>query len=126
MRQQLSSVASFIACLLLLTGSAVTILATPGDLDTTFGILGQLSDTSLVNAQATAVQADGKILAVGNKSFRAAVVRYNADGSIDTSFGTDGRVFADTTYGIFHSVLVQADGKIVAAGRMTTTHSSCV
>lgn len=117
MRQQLSSVASFIACLLLLTGSAVTILATPGDLDTTFGILGQLSDTSLVNAQATAVQTDGKILAVGNKSFRAAVVRYNSDGSIDTSFGTDGRVFADTTYGIFHSVLVQADGKIVAAGR---------
>ncbi|HQU81907.1 MAG TPA: delta-60 repeat domain-containing protein [Pyrinomonadaceae bacterium] len=91
--------------------------AAPGDLDTSFGILGQVYDNSLVTIHGSAIQADGKIIAVGNKSSIPTVVRYNVDGSLDYGFGTNGSVFGDTTYGIFNSVVVQEDGKIVAAGR---------
>jgi uncharacterized delta-60 repeat protein len=45
-------------------------------------------------------------------------VRYNADGSLDTSFGTGGRVTTDffAEYDIVSSVLIQPDGQIVAVG----------
>ncbi|MCA9066026.1 MAG: hypothetical protein KDA96_23320, partial [Planctomycetaceae bacterium] len=69
-----------------------------------------------------AVQADGKILVSGasnngsNDDF--ALVRYNTDGSLDTSFDTDGilttAVGASSEYGA--SVTIQADGKILVAG----------
>jgi uncharacterized delta-60 repeat protein len=68
------------------------------------------------------VQSDGKILVVGfttiNGTYDIALVRYNTDGSLDTSFDTDGIV----TTRIGHSndtgdsVTVQADGKILVAG----------
>jgi uncharacterized delta-60 repeat protein len=45
------------------------------------------------------------------------VVRYEADGALDTSFGTDGRVKTAFSAGAFpHDVVVQADGKIVVVG----------
>lgn len=117
MRKQVLFVRSFVGIIVVLISSAAQIWAAPGDLDTGFGILGQVYDSSMVGIRGTAVQADGKIVAVGTKDFKAAVVRYNVDGSIDYSFGTQGRVFGDTEYGIFYSVVVQDDGKIVAAGR---------
>src|SRR4030095_1301139 len=52
-----------------------------------------------------------------------ALARYNDDGSLDSSFGTGGRVttdiggFSDTAY----AVAVQPDGKIVAAGSANFT-----
>jgi uncharacterized delta-60 repeat protein len=82
-------------------------------------------------ANAIAVQTDGKTVAaggvtgiVGNNNHDFAVFRYNADGSLDTSFDTDGKVttsfnnYAETAY----AVAIQADGKIIAAG--TTDLSS--
>jgi hypothetical protein len=39
---------------------------------------------------AVAVQADGKVVAVGTKTSRAAVVRLNIDGNLDTAFGGGG------------------------------------
>src|SRR5439155_8339942 len=68
-----------------------------------------------------ALQDDGKIvvagdtLAPGNNDF--AVARYNANGSLDTSFNGTGKATADFSqidYG--RSVAVQGDGKIVVAG----------
>ncbi|TAL48966.1 MAG: hypothetical protein EPN89_06350, partial [Methylovulum sp.] len=67
------------------------------------------------------VQADGKILLGGwsniGSSYDFALVRYNTDGSLDTSFGSNGKVttdFGDDERG--HSVAVQADGKILLGG----------
>ena len=74
--------------------------ADPGDLDPTFGnngkvvtVLGQRSITAL----ATALQADGKILAVGYSQvpslfwqFNFVLARYNVDGSLDRGFGDAG------------------------------------
>src|SRR5262249_32374064 len=69
-----------------------------------------------VEVHAVALQADGKIVVAGtNGGFL--LLRYNADGSLDTSFDGDG--IATTTAGgaqVAYGVAVQADGKIVAAG----------
>lgn len=72
----------------------------------------------------TAVQADGKIVLAGTRfsttggDWDFAVLRYNADGTPDTSFGSEGRVFTPIgprdDYG--RAVAIQPDGKIVVAG----------
>jgi len=99
-----------------------------GGLDTSFGTGGKVS-TAFNNggrsdeALAVAVQPDGKILVAGTSDQGAtgydfALARYNADGTLDTSFGSGGRVTtsfgndADTAY----AVLLQPDGKIVLGG----------
>src|SRR5262249_55576828 len=76
-----------------------------------------------------AVQADGKIVQVGetsapdNSTSDFAAVRYNPDGSLDPSFDFDGRV--TTSFGASNAadgwnVAVQADGRIVVAGDVRT------
>jgi uncharacterized delta-60 repeat protein len=92
-----------------------------GSLDTTFGGDGKVrTNFTAVSDGATgvAIQADGKIVAAGNANGGAesALARYNPDGTLDTTFGGDGKVrtnFAQRT----DAVAIQADGKIVAAGR---------
>ncbi len=65
-----------------------------GDLDVTFGQNGHaLSDWSTTSAVASiafavAIQADGKSVAVGE----GGLIRYQSDGSVDTSFGVNGIV----------------------------------
>jgi uncharacterized delta-60 repeat protein len=64
-----------------------------------------------------AVQSDNKIVAAGGSSGDFAVVRYNVDGSLDPTFGSGGIVL--TEFGgrdVAYGVVLQADGKIVAAG----------
>jgi uncharacterized delta-60 repeat protein len=54
-----------------------------------------------------------------------ALARYNTDGSLDTTFGGDGKVMTDFMMGgpdEANAVALQGDGKIVAAG--SVTHSS--
>jgi uncharacterized delta-60 repeat protein len=95
-----------------------------GSLDTSFGTNGKvLTDFggSFDRAYAVALQADGKIVAAGETNAASggfALVRYNMDGSLDTSFDGDGKV--TTSFGgntAAYSVAIQADGKIVVAGR---------
>lgn len=71
--------------------------------------------------RALAVQDDGKIVAAGRTfngaDFDFALARYNPDGSLDNSFGANGLVSTDIIVDdAAEAVLVQADGKIVAAG----------
>ncbi|MBS1792525.1 MAG: carboxypeptidase regulatory-like domain-containing protein [Acidobacteria bacterium] len=94
-----------------------------GTLDPTFGT-GGLVVTSLGTSgdhvYAVAVQPDGKIVAAGDFSNNAgiAVVRYNPNGTLDTSFDTDGKVttVVGTGFNNAQTVAIQPDGKIVAAG----------
>ncbi len=69
-------------------------------------------------ANAIARQPDGKIVLAGVGSGGFALVRYDSDGTPDGTFGAGGRV--DTGFGTgfanASSVLVQPDGKLVAAG----------
>ena len=60
-----------------------------------------------------ALQSDGKIVVAADFS----VVRYNSDGTLDTTFDTDG--IATTNIGAgqaAHAVAVQSNGKIIVAG----------
>ena len=113
----------------LLIFSGVTAMAVvPGDLDTDFGSNGWV--TTAIGSDndyglSTAIQADGKVVVAGfsnnGADYDFAVVRYNADGSLDTGFGTGGQV--TTAIGAGHdygyAVAIQADGKIVVAGAST-------
>ncbi|MCF7536357.1 calcium-binding protein [Pseudomonas petrae] len=90
-----------------------------GELDIRFGDQGKLYlDTALgfrSDSEVT-VQVDGKIIVVGHDiaSSVSSVLRLNADGSFDTSFGEKGMVtIGDSSP---DAVTVQADGKIVVAG----------
>jgi uncharacterized delta-60 repeat protein len=95
-----------------------------GSLDTTFGTGGKVTTAvSSLNdwINAIAIQPDGKIVGVGYYQVTGAskllVVRYNANGSLDTGFGTGG--YTATAVGPSanaFAVMLQPDGKIVAAG----------
>jgi uncharacterized delta-60 repeat protein len=69
-------------------------------------------------AAAVAIQLDGKIVAVSSSANHFVVVRYNPDGSFDTTFNGDGKVITGfgSTYETARAVAIQADGKIVVAG----------
>jgi uncharacterized delta-60 repeat protein len=45
------------------------------------------------------LQPDGKIVVVGASEGRFAVVRYNPDGSLDPTFGTQGKVITQVSTG---------------------------
>jgi uncharacterized delta-60 repeat protein len=102
--------------------------ATDGDLDPTFGTGGMVTtdiDRSTDIANAVAIQADGKLVVVGqtykqndysNEDF--VVTRYNTDGTLDTTFGRGGKVRTDFPglAAVPSAVVIQSDGKIVVAG----------
>ena len=102
---------------------------TNGSLDTSFDGDGHVSTSigSLDYARSVVIQPDGKIVAAGTSDSNFALARYNTDGSLDTSFDTDGRVttaaFIFVTDGIV-AVALQSDGKIVAAGYSGNTQSN--
>src|SRR5438552_14047062 len=65
-------------------------LLSAGGLDATFGHAGSASaafSSAKARSNAMAVGTDGKIVEVGTNADNLAVVRYNADGSLDTTFG---------------------------------------
>lgn len=78
-------------------------------------------NSSLDSARAVAIQEDGKMIAAGYSnaggSNNFALARYNIDGSLDTSFNGTGKVVTD--FGSddqINAIVLQTDGKIVAAG----------
>ena len=94
-----------------------------GTLDTGFGTNGttttDIDNNSLDAAYAVALQPDGKIIAAGDSEGAFVVVRYNADGTLDTGFGTNGTTTTDidnNSLDAAHAVALQPDGKIIAAG----------
>ena len=97
------------------TGALKTNFGTGGIVTTDFGSGNDVANALLVDA-------NGKIVVVGSASNGSdldfAVARYNADGSLDTSFDTDGKVTTDFGSGddSARAVAVQPDGKLVVAG----------
>jgi uncharacterized delta-60 repeat protein len=96
-----------------------------GSLDNTFGSGGIVttqvgSDND--NGEAVAIQTDGRIVVAGysynGSNYDFAVVRYNTNGNLDTTFSGDGiDTFAIGDYDDkAMAVGIQTDGKIVVAG----------
>ncbi len=99
----------------------------PGNLDATFGTNGLVVapvGTGNDQAYAVALQSDGKILVAGNTFTNTTdqedffLMRYLPNGTLDASFGTNGKVTTD--FGASDdgakAVAVQPDGKILVAG----------
>jgi uncharacterized delta-60 repeat protein len=114
----------FAASVLVLAHS-LPALAAAGVLDSSFGVAGQVTTNlgpGFDAAFAMTVQDDGKTVAVGKTSGaggRFALVRYLDDGSLDSSFGGDGKVMTNLSPAgdWANAVAIQDDGKIVVAGR---------
>src|SRR5207249_11295173 len=96
-----------------------------GGLDAGFGTGGKVTTPiGSVDDEACALvlEPDGKLVAAGysdrGSNNAVALVRYNANGSLDTSFGTGGKV--TTAIGSVDdegfALVLQPDGKLVAAG----------
>ena len=100
-------------------GLEARVLFVAGAIDSTFGAFGGgvARGPEGVVIHALGVQPDGKIVAAGVSRGDFAVLRYNADGSLDPTFGGDGLVTTD--FGgsdTAESITVQGDGKIVVGG----------
>ena len=125
----------FLTCLVaffVLSQLPNAVSAASGDLDGTFANGGIVTTDFFGaddDASAVAIQADGKIVAAGfttdpgSLQTDSALIRYNTDGNLDTSFGPDhdGKVVTASGSGTepdltAHGVAIQADGTIVTAG----------
>jgi uncharacterized delta-60 repeat protein len=109
-----------------------------GSLDEFFGdegvVTSPFSSNGINTANYTfeiALQNDGKILIAGTSqgesTFDFTLFRLNSNGSLDESFGSDGKTLVN--YGISNSstaasVLVQADGKILLGGTASISNSN--
>lgn len=99
-----------------------------GTLDTTFGggdgiVTTDIAGSGISYSSCLAIQDDGKIVAggwyqAGASDYDFALARYNADGSLDATFGTGGIVITDmgTHNDFIRDLGIQSDGKIVVAG----------
>ena len=102
-------------------------LLTAGTLDTTFGGTGMV--TTMIQkasgSDSVAVQSDLRVVVAGLSNNGAypnhfTIVRYNADGSLDSTFGNGAVVIIplSTINDLAYSVAIQpADGKILVGGR---------
>lgn len=111
--------------------------APAGSVDTGFGTGGTVVTNVSTNPdvfRGVTVQSDDKIIAVGYSTPTTSqdflVVRYNSDGSLDTSFGTGGIVWVD--FGLTaadtddaYDVVVQTDGKIIVVGTAMNDFAVC-
>ncbi len=115
------------------TNAAIVRYNYNGTLDSTFGINGIADPNMLTNRiqlRSLAIQNDGKILVAGanigiiHENF--VVLRYNSTGTLDTTFGSGGKI--TTTIGNGYSralsLAIQVDGKIVAVGYYGTSNLS--
>ena len=116
---------------------AVVRYNTNGSLDSTFagdGIatlgIGAHDD----QATTVAVQRDGKIVVGGDfdngLNYDMSVVRYNANGSLDSTFDGDGIATTTPVLGLFPdyttAMVIQRDGKIVIAGYALFTNADTI
>src|SRR5262249_27806631 len=107
------------------TGFLVARFNVDGTPDTSFGTNGQVINNFLPGltdgAFAVVVQSDGKIVAGGTTGGdggpgdfdHVALARYNSNGSLDTTFGSNGFVGNDLNTVTVTDLALQSDGKII-------------
>jgi uncharacterized delta-60 repeat protein len=93
--------------------SAVARYKPDGDLDASFGVGGRVTtperERDAPVTQSFVLQSDGKVL-LGRRS----LIRFNANGSLDTGFGSRGQV--SLSGWAASGLAIQSDGRIVAVG----------
>jgi uncharacterized delta-60 repeat protein len=118
-----------VIAMLVLSSLVGTASADAGDLDTSFGSGGKVTTVwnDYSSAYGVAIQPDGRVVAAGyasdsqNGAGDFALARYKVDGSLDTSFGSGGKVLTNINNNYDRSdralaVAILPDGKILASG----------
>ena len=118
--------------ILMIGNNALARVDSNGQLDTSFGT-GGLSALPFSGAAAIAVQSDGKILIASSSqaldfNLDGIIVRFNPNGTLDKTFGLFGQIASLTSGGAFgpsdvaavSSIVLQADGKFIVAGAITS------
>jgi uncharacterized delta-60 repeat protein len=111
---------------------AVARYNTNGSLDTTFNgtgiVITAITNGNNARVYSSSLQPDGKIIVVGEDetvfpnggiSALAAVVRYNSNGSLDTSFNGTGKLTISLSWLIIaraYAITPQSDGKLIVGG----------
>jgi uncharacterized delta-60 repeat protein len=99
-----------------------------GNLDASFGAAGRLVAPTLLgddDTHALAIQADGRLLVAGasraslDGPVNVAIRRFNANGSVDTTFGNDGSVLDTNASGLWNALALQPDGRIICGAMLT-------
>jgi uncharacterized delta-60 repeat protein len=99
-----------------------SIFSQDGSLDPTYGNAGVVSNPNDGDANANAIQTDGKIVVAGScyigSQYHFALSRYNTNGSLDNTFGNNGIVttIIGNQGSSAKAIKIQTDGKIIAAG----------
>ncbi len=109
---------------------------TNGTLDTSFGptqsgkvVLRYSSSSGFEVGEAVAIQADGKIVVAATRSegSKFDILRFNSDGSLDKTFGSNGLVNVNVgtlKQGEPSAIAIQKDGRIVVVGSVRSAFSS--
>ncbi|CAN5348690.1 hypothetical protein BH09PLA1_BH09PLA1_13920 [soil metagenome] len=99
-----------------------------GSLDTTFNGSGRVTTNMGTADRATAIAllSDGRFVLAGRSDGNVAVVRYNADGSLDDSFGAGGIATINlfTSNDGANAIVLRSDGSILLAGAVGSNSSS--
>lgn len=109
-----------------------------GQLDPAFGVGGELIlkesvvdgvRRGIARIDAAVWTDEGKLLVVGSGAERGFVfLRFHADGSLDHSFGSDGRALVKFSEPVYYdepaALSLQGDGKILAAGYASMAYES--
>jgi uncharacterized delta-60 repeat protein len=117
--------------ILMIGSNALARFDSNGQLDTSFGT-GGLSALPFLGAAAIALQSDGKLLIASaplfNSDTSGVIVRFNPNGTLDKTFGLFGQISSVASGGLFgpaaaavvSSIALQADGKFIVAGAITS------
>ncbi|GAA4011223.1 calcium-binding protein [Streptomyces plumbiresistens] len=136
LRGSLRAASALVAALALVVAVPHGAFAAPGDLDPSFGTGGKVSiDQNYFQYfgedEEVVLQSDGRIVTAGTEWGNTSLTdfslkRHNADGTVDTSFGTGGEVLTDFEGGDdqAHAVAVQGD-RIVVVGRTERAEGGC-
>jgi uncharacterized delta-60 repeat protein len=101
------------------TACTILRLLPDGSPDPGFGKAGWAKASSLYDAQAMALQPDGKIVAIGTANSGIGVARFHSDGRLDANFGTNN---GSLEFGLDNKLMycggvhIQPDGKILVSG----------
>ena len=114
--------------------SIITRIDANGVADNNFGTNGVVSFTGVSGSNGSVlrnvkIQPDGKIIVIGtgylNTGHKCIVQRYNTNGTLDATFGTNGTVtlqFATGSHNYGEDIEIQPDGKIAVIGSSIITN----
>lgn len=118
---KLRALTILMAVLLFSGGFLTRVEAAAGDLDAGFGAGGKVTTDifgDFDGVVSVLVQADGKIVAVGNAGAFCAVIRYDNLGNPDPTFGAGGMALIGFDGGRALDAALQTDNKIIIVGRI--------